>query len=210
MLPRLIPGAAASGGWWPNDEFADHRQRGFRCIRDHGMTAPSKSFEANEMRRQGSCDVSLALNRRHRIFFAAHHERGTLHARELAEHVDVSSGVKVVENQRFENCAADPSDLGPGHYPPRTDQECRRARRRQGWAWRRLCCRPAMACRPTLTASARERPRRSAVGAKEGLRRGRTKEGDGRDTVTSAAASGGLLSSEQVELARIVVGLGGN
>jgi hypothetical protein len=33
-------------------------------------------------------------------------------------HGPVSSGVKVVENQRFENCAVDPSDLGPAMIHP--------------------------------------------------------------------------------------------
>ena len=52
------------------------------------MTASSKPLEPNKMRRQGSRDVRLTLNRRHRIYFPAHHQSWALHTRELGEHVE--------------------------------------------------------------------------------------------------------------------------
>jgi hypothetical protein len=52
------------------------------------MAAPTKAFEANEMGWQGGCYISPALDRRHRIFFAAHYERGALHARKIKNQVE--------------------------------------------------------------------------------------------------------------------------
>jgi hypothetical protein len=69
-------------------EFADQCQSRFGGIRDHSMPARGKSFEADEMGRQGGCYVNLTLDRGHRILFAAHHERGTLHALKVGDQVE--------------------------------------------------------------------------------------------------------------------------
>src|SRR5258707_10790819 len=52
------------------------------------MAATRKPCESNQMRRQGSRDISLTFDRRHRIFFSAHHESGTLYSREVGEHAE--------------------------------------------------------------------------------------------------------------------------
>jgi hypothetical protein len=52
------------------------------------MAAPGKTVKANQMRRQGSCDICLTLDRRHGICFSAHNKGGTLYAREVSDHVE--------------------------------------------------------------------------------------------------------------------------
>ena len=68
----------------------------------------------------------------------------------------------------------------------------------------------SFACRPTLTASVLRRPQRSAVGAEEGLRRGRTEEGveESRGLAPRSAARSRLGTngnvSEEIELGGVV------
>src|SRR5262245_31186615 len=69
-------------------ELADHCQRGLGCIRDHCMAAVRKAFEVNEMGWQGSGDVNLTFDWRHRILFPTHHEGGTLDTREIRDQVE--------------------------------------------------------------------------------------------------------------------------
>src|SRR5215468_9525345 len=92
---------------------------------------------------------------------------------------------------------------------PRADQACRRARRRKGSAFRRASERHGLlAGRPRR----RLRATAAAIRGRGGgsLRRGRTEEVGGRGKHPSGGSAwvAGRGSAEEIELARILVGLG--
>jgi hypothetical protein len=79
----------------------------------------------------------------------------------------------------------------PATRPAPTDRCCRRARSRQGAAWKRRSVTVGAERRPTLTAPCARRLARSAVGTEESLRRGRTKERDSKGKERESSAQCG-------------------
>ena len=70
------------------DKFPEQHHRLFRRVGHHGVAAIRKPFELHQMGRQRGCDIRLALDRMHRVVFAAHHQGWALNAMKVGEHVE--------------------------------------------------------------------------------------------------------------------------
>ena len=69
--------ANASVSYASDNELTDQFQCSLPRVSYHTMSAVSKTLEAHKLCRQGSNDIGLAFDWRHRVIFPAHNQRWT-------------------------------------------------------------------------------------------------------------------------------------